>query len=168
MRSSRNPRLSESVRRGGDAAAKGADVEGQTKPPPAPKANARAGKYGKERDQATMAAKVYLRCAKWGARTLYPFVMHIAVLLLVARYTRWYDITWTTDGKDASVSVKAAWTLLMAYTFTIVLSLKPVVGLFKWLLEPNIRRVQPGAAKVVRGKAGGVNCSLSSRRHRLE
>ena len=117
---------------------KGADVEGQTKPPPAPKANARAGKYGKERDQATMAAKVYLRCAKWGARTLYPFVMHIALLLLVARYTRWYDITWTTDGKDASVSVKAAWTLLMAYTFTIVLSLKPVVGLFKWLLEPNI------------------------------
>ena len=56
----------------------------------------------------------------------------------MARYTRWYDITWTTDGKDASVSVKAVWTLLMAYTFTIVLSLKPVVGLFKWLLEPNI------------------------------
>ena len=58
------------------------------------------GNYGKERDQDSVVAKVYLRCAKWGARTLYPFVMHIAALLLVARYTGWYDITWTTDGAD--------------------------------------------------------------------
>jgi fucose 4-O-acetylase-like acetyltransferase len=118
---------------------KGADVEGAPASASKPQSAASSrGKYGKERDQDSVVAKVYLRCAKWGARTLYPFVMHIAALLLVARYTGWYDITWTTDGADPSVSIHAVWTLLMAYTFTIVLSLKPVVGLFKFLLEPNI------------------------------
>ena len=118
---------------------KGADVEGAPAAASKPQSAASSrGNYGKERDQDSVVAKVYLRCAKWGARTLYPFVMHIAALLLVARYTGWYDITWTTDGADPSVSIHAVWTLLMAYTFTIVLSLKPVVGLFKFLLEPNI------------------------------
>lgn len=110
------------------------DVEGGEAPPPA----GSRGMYGRERDQDTLAAAVYLRCAKWGARTLYPFVLHIAVLLLLARYTGWYDCTWTTGGRDATISRRALWSWLMALVCTVVLSLRPVVALFRWLLEPDI------------------------------
>ena len=73
----RNPRLSESWR--GEERGEAPDVEGQTKPPPAPKANARAGKRrGAISDDG--GEGVHVR--KWGPGAV-PFVMHMAVLLLV-------------------------------------------------------------------------------------
>ena len=102
----------------------------------------RVGKYGKECDQDAWEARVYLRLAKWGSRTLYPFVWHIAVLLLVAQFTDWYELTWHVEGgggtEDLALTSLAAGTMVLAFTVVIVLSLRPVTYLFKWLLEPDI------------------------------
>ena len=56
-----------------DAAGAGAVALGK------PKRIRRAEKYGKEIDQDTFGARAYLRLAKWGQRTLYAYVLHIAV-----------------------------------------------------------------------------------------
>lgn len=102
------------------------------------KAVRRIGRYGKERDQDTFGQRFYLRLAKWGSRTLYPFVLHIAVFMLLAKYTDWYELTWHLDGSDSRVTSRFFLSLSIALVTVIFLSLKPVTFLFKWLLEPSI------------------------------
>lgn len=102
------------------------------------KAVRRVGRYGKERDQTRFATRAYLRLAKWGSRTLYPFVLHIAIFMLLAKYTDWYEMTWHVDGADGEVTARFVLTLIMAVVTVVFLSLKPVTFLFKWLLEPSL------------------------------
>ena len=52
--------------------------------------------------------------------------------------TDWYEITWHADGADGAVTVRAVATLVLAFAVVVVLSLRPVTFLFKWLLEPDI------------------------------
>lgn len=99
----------------------------------------RAGRYGKERDQDDASARAYLRVAKWGSRTLYPFVLHIGALMCVAKFTDWYEITWHAPGTSREVTARFACTFVACCITTIILSLRPVVGAFKWLLEPDVR-----------------------------
>ena len=102
------------------------------------KSTRRVGRYGRERDQTTFKARVYLRLAKWGSRTLYPFVLHIAVLMLLAKYTDWYEITWHKAGGNWEVTARFLLTLLLSVATVVLLSLKPTVGAFRWLLEPSL------------------------------
>ena len=102
------------------------------------KTTRRVGRYGRERDQTTFKARVYLRLAKWGSRTLYPFVLHIAVFMLLAKYTDWYEITWHKAGGNWEVTARFLLTLLLSVATVVLLSLKPTVGAFRWLLEPSL------------------------------
>jgi len=115
------------------AAAGGADNK------PANKARTRrAGRYGRERDQVALGPRVYLRLAKWGSRTLYPFILHIAALLLVAKYTDWFEITWHVPGNEWAVTLRLLLTVVLSAIITLLLSLKPATNAFRWLLEPDI------------------------------
>jgi fucose 4-O-acetylase-like acetyltransferase len=102
------------------------------------KSTRRVGRYGRERDQTSFKARVYLRLAKWGSRTLYPFVLHIAVFMLLAKYTDWYEITWHKAGGNWEVTARFLLTLLISVATVVLLSLKPTVGAFRWLLEPSV------------------------------
>ena len=99
----------------------------------------RAGRYGKERDQDDAGARAYLRVAKWGSRTLYPFCLHIGALMCVAKFTDWYEITWHLPGTSGEVTARFACTFAACCITTVILSLRPVVGAFKWLLEPDVQ-----------------------------
>ena len=112
----------------------GIDANGAAKTKPA----RRIGRYGRERDQSTFKARLYLRLAKWGSRTLYPFVLHIAVLMLLAKYTDWYEITWNEAGGNWEVTARFLLTLLLSVATVVLLSLKPTVGTFRWLIEPSV------------------------------
>ena len=99
----------------------------------------RAGRYGKERDQDDAGVRAYLRVAKWGSRTLYPFCLHIGALMCVAKFTDWYEITWHLPGTSGEVTARFACTFAACCITTVILSLRPVVGAFKWLLEPDVQ-----------------------------
>ena len=91
------------------------------------KTTRRVGRYGRERDQTTFKARVYLRLAKWGSRTLYPFVLHIAVFMLLAKYTDWYEITWHKAG-NWKATARFMLTLLLSVATVVLLSLKLLGG----------------------------------------
>ena len=64
--------------------------------------------------------------------------MHIAVLMAIAQFTDWYEITWHKAGQTPEVTLRAAGTAVIAFTAVVLLSLRPVTYLLKPLLEPDI------------------------------
>lgn len=98
----------------------------------------RAGRYGHEIDQDTFGARVYLRLAKWGSRTLYPYVAHIAVLMAVAQFTDWYEITWRVEASDVAVTTRALASAALCFFVVVALSLRHAASALGWLLEPDI------------------------------
>ena len=122
----------------GDAFASAAAGPGADNKPANKARTRRAGRYGRERDQDALGPRVYLRLAKWGSRTLYPFILHIAALLLVAKYTDWFEITWHVPGNEWAVTQRLLPTVVLSAIITLLLSLKPATNAFRWLLEPDI------------------------------
>ena len=59
--------------------------------------------------------------------------------MCVAKFTDWYEITWHLPGTSGEVTARFACTFAACCITTVILSLRPVVGAFKWLLEPDVQ-----------------------------
>ena len=99
----------------------------------------RAGRYGKERDQDDAGVRAYLRVAKWGSRTLYPFCLHIARVDVRRQVHGLVRDHVASAGDFGEVTARFACTFAACCITTVILSLRPVVGAFEWLLEPDVQ-----------------------------
>ena len=99
-----------------------------------------AARYARESEQSKYAinARSYLRAAKYGSRSFYPFCLHTAVFLFLAHATGWYDVCEKYSGGHGAVHLRFFFSVVMAFIVATGLSLKPVVYVARHVLEPNL------------------------------
>jgi hypothetical protein len=102
-----------------------------------------------ENEQESVRARVYLRFAKWGQRSLYAYVLHMAVLMIFAQFG-YYNNLWSIVDADDSFDEANEWrttlrvigTVTLACALTIGLLLRPFFPTyFRCLLEPDVDHV---------------------------
>ena len=102
-----------------------------------------------ENEQESFLARVYLRFAKWGQRSLYAYVLHMAVLMIFAQFG-YYNNLWSIVDANDSFDEANKWrttrrvigTVTLACALTIGLLLRPFFPTyFRCLLEPDVEHV---------------------------
>ena len=81
-----------------------------------------------EKEQDTPLARIYLRLAKWGQRSLYAYILHMAVLMLIAQLG-YYDSLWeveTTEELQWQTTRQVVGTVIIASVLTVGLLLRPL------------------------------------------
>lgn len=97
-----------------------------------------------ENEQESVRARVYLRFAKWGQRSLYAYVLHMAGLMILVQFG-YYNNLWSIVDADDSfdeANVRVIGTVTLACAMTIGLLLRPFFPTyFRCLLEPDVDHV---------------------------
>ena len=93
-----------------------------------------------ENEQESVLARVYLRFAKWGQRSLYAYVLHMAVLMILVQFG-YYNNLWSIVDTEIS-PLRVIGTVTLACALTIGLLLRPFFPTyFRCLLEPDMDHV---------------------------
>ena len=101
-----------------------------------------------EKEQDTLLARVYLRLAKWGQRSLYAYIIHMAILMLITQ-TGYYNHLWEVDNEDTyelanewSTTRQVLGTVIMSCVITVSLLLRPFFPTcLRCMLEPNVKHI---------------------------
>ena len=103
-----------------------------------------------EKEQDTLLARVYLRLAKWGQRSLYAYILHMAVLMLITQHG-YYDGLWEADtttedtyltANEWSTTRQVLGTVIMASFLCVSLLLRPFFPTcLRFILEPNVEHI---------------------------
>ena len=103
---------------------------------------------GVEKEQDTLLARVYLRLAKWGKRSLYAYILHMVGLMLLTQHGYYNDL-WKVDTEDTHLTAnewqtirKVLGTVIIATVLTISLLLRPFFPTcLRCILEPNVEHI---------------------------
>jgi len=102
-----------------------------------------------EKEQDTLLARVYLRLAKWGQRSLYAYIIHMAALMLFTQIG-YYNHLWEVDSAKDTRETANEWqttrqvlgTVIIASVLTISLLLRPFFPTcLRCILEPNVEHI---------------------------
>jgi len=102
-----------------------------------------------EKEQDIFMARVHLRIAKWGQRSLYAYILHMAGLMMIAQFG-YYDGLWNIyDSADAQLTsnewrtnLQVIGTVIMATVLTISLLLRPFFPTcLRCVLEPDVEQM---------------------------
>jgi len=105
--------------------------------------------HAKEKEQDALLARVYLRLAKWGQRSLYAYIIHMAALMLFTQIG-YYNHLWEVDSAKDTHELANGWsttrqvlgTVIMASVLTISLLLRPFFPTcLRCILEPNVEHI---------------------------
>jgi len=102
-----------------------------------------------EKEQDRLLARVYLRLVKWGQRSLYAYILHMAALMLFAQLG-FYDHLWEVDSTEDTRETANEWqttrqvlgTVIIASALTVSLLLRPFFPTcLRCILEPNVEHI---------------------------
>ena len=102
-----------------------------------------------EKEQQSFLARVYLRLAKWGQRSLYAYILHMAVLVALVQFG-YYDSLWTisavsdhlTEANEWKTTLQVLGTVVLSCALTVTLLLRTCFPTFlKCVLEPDVEHI---------------------------
>ena len=102
-----------------------------------------------EKEQQSFLAIVHLRLAKWGQRSLYAYILHMAVLVALVQFG-YYDSLWTISAVSDHLNEANEWKTTLQVLGTVVLSCALTVTLLlrtcfptflKCVLEPDVEHI---------------------------
>lgn len=94
----------------------------------------------RNREESSWRDSLVLKLAFWGRQSMYVYILHMAVLMLMAKFG-YYDSLFEMESLETGITAQVVGTAMLAVLVSVLLTLNLVVPtIFKCIIEPDVSR----------------------------